>query len=77
MNADQHAGPQLGYLPTKARVWRTRTRRGHLSSELTTWNYLVPLTHATVIGYATSWREAIRQVCDRLRRDHAETQVRP
>lgn len=61
----------------KARIWRTRTRRGHLSPETTTWNYLVPLAHTTVIGYATSHQEAIRQVCDRLRRDHTGTQVQP
>ena len=52
----------------KARVWRTRNRRGHIDPRVTTWHFLVPLPDATVIGYAVSHREALAQVCHRLRR---------
>jgi hypothetical protein len=52
----------------RAKVWRTRDVRGHVSPELTTWYYLVPLGDRTVIGYADGWREACLQVADELRR---------
>jgi hypothetical protein len=51
----------------KARVWRTRTARGHISPELTTWSYLVERPDRSVIGLAVDRAEACKQVAKELR----------
>lgn len=56
----------------KPRIWRTRDGRGHVSPELTTWHYSVPLPGRTVIGRADTWTVALAQVAHRLRRARVE-----